>query len=216
MLFISVNRALFLWFLMIVGLSLPMGGHAQQADTERDHKYSPCSPSKYPDNMTMVVQVNCGSERVLSCEVAVFDVAGECRASTHSRPDADGRVYLTIPGDGDTGELTFRVVCQLGGREYDAVATETVRFQVDDHVGSLSSPFQLHIPVPTAVSPSYWAALKVRAGQGGLHLSCPDRVSVRIAALHGQTKVLSVQGACFVALPVGVYVVAGRKYCVKN
>lgn len=214
MLFISVNRALFLWFLMIVGLSLPMGGHAQQADTERDHKYSPCSPSKYPDNMTMVVQVMCGGQLLSDYEIAVFDAAGECRESSFSRPESAGRCYLTIPGDVDSGSLTFRVVSQMDGSEYDVEALESIVFQVDEHVGSLNAPFLLNIPPPTSIRPSLVSSLQVTVQSGGLYLECSQPITVNITSLGGLKQVLTFQGSCFVALPVGVYLVAGKKYLI--
>lgn len=112
--------------------------------TDRTHKYESCSPNLYSDNMTMVAQAIAGGKVLSECEVAVFDEQGECRASVLSNA-TNGKAYLTIPGDAETGELSFRVVWKANGREYDERAAESLSFSVDAHVGSTASPFQLNV-----------------------------------------------------------------------
>ena len=77
-------------------LLCPFTMWGQTEAEERQHKYTPCDASKYPDNMTMVVQVKADGWVLADCEVAVVDAQGECRESSLSIIEHEGRCYLTI------------------------------------------------------------------------------------------------------------------------
>jgi hypothetical protein len=71
--------------------------------------FNPVDENKYPDNMTMVIELRNGGMTVDTCEVAAF-IDGECRGATHA---LDGLYYLTIAGEG-SGQQVEIATCIRG------------------------------------------------------------------------------------------------------
>lgn len=203
------------YFALIFCLLIPFVAFSQTEQTERNQKYTPCELAKYPDNMTMVVQVKAGDHILTDCEVAVFDAGGECRASSLSMLDHEGRCYLTIQGE-TTGEvLTFRAVYNVDGRAYDVEAIETVTFETDATIGRYAEPYVLTIPAISSVTSGLSSGCHVQAVRGGLNLSAMEAHTFRIVCLSGELREVKVFGNLFISLPAGVYVVEGKKYMVQ-
>lgn len=195
-------------------LLCPFTMWGQTEAEERQHKYTPCDASKYPDNMTMVVQVKAGNHFLTDCEVAVFDAGGECRASSLSMLDHEGRCYLTIQGE-EREALSFRVVYHANGEQFDVVAIETVTFETDATIGRYAEPYVLTIPAISSVASGLSSGCHVQAVRGGLILSAMEAHTFCIISLSGELREVKVLGNLFISLPVGVYVVEGKKYMVQ-
>ena len=103
--------------------------------------FTPIDKHLYPDNMTMVVQLNDGEATVDTCEVAVF-IDGECRAASRS---IDGLYYLIIAGEGSN--VPMEIVTYLDGRL--VLLDNSHVFVSDDNIGDPWSPYVIdlqHLP----------------------------------------------------------------------
>ena len=118
----------------------PAGGAAKvMAYTEPyDYNFEPVAPEAYPANMTMIGQVVDGGVPVEGIEVAAF-VADECRATIVS--DADGYVFLLVPGDGMVRPMTLRAYVLGSENEIDM----PLNYQADKMLGTLKSPVVIDI-----------------------------------------------------------------------
>ena len=118
----------------------PAGGAAKvMAYTEPyDYNFEPVAPEAYPANMTMIGQVVDGGVPVGGIEVAAF-VADECRATIVS--DADGYVFLLVPGDGMVRPMTLRAYVLGSENEIDM----PLSYQADKMLGTLKSPVVIDI-----------------------------------------------------------------------
>lgn len=118
----------------------PLSGAARVKAYVAPHNYhfEPIAPETYPSNMTMIAQVVDSNVPVPGIEVAAF-VDGECRATMTS--DADGYLFLLVPGDGRVRPMTLRT-CILGEEsELDV----PLSYQTDKMLGSLKSPVRIDI-----------------------------------------------------------------------
>lgn len=202
------------YFVLIFCLLIPFVTFSQTEQTERNQKYTPCELAKYPDNMTMVVQVKADGWVLADCEVAVVDAQGECRESSLSIIEHEGRCYLTIQGE-EREELSFRVVYHVNGEQFDVMAAEQVTFEVDAALGNYAKPYVLTIPAVSSVAQQVCATPRVQPVQGGLWLAASEPHTFRITSLSGWNHTQTVFGETFVSLPPGVYVVDRSKYMVR-
>lgn len=180
-------------------------------------KYVPCSISKYQGNMTLIAQVHHPGGVIVDCQVAVFDKAGECRASTCSTLADGGLVYLTIQGEGLGEPLTFRVIYQDGDNQVDTVATERVTFVNDAMLGTLNEPFVLTVASPPSkMNGVIGIAGKLCPANGGIRVNMPESREVCVFSTDG--RMVFEQRVCgigYIPLPAGIYLVEGKKYVVK-
>lgn len=199
--------------LFLLLYSCPLFG--LEVSENREHQYTPCDVSKYPDNMTMVVQVKADGVLLGDCEVAVLDASGECRESSFSMVEHEGRCYLTIQGEGTGEQLTFRVVYTIDGKQLDVAAYEQVAFEVDASLGSYAAPYVLTIPAISAIEQDVTTQRCVRPICGGLMLTTTKVHTFKITSLSGLKYERTVLGSAFVPCPPGVYIVDGRLFSVK-
>ncbi|MCR5130017.1 MAG: LamG domain-containing protein [Prevotella sp.] len=92
----------------------------------------------YPSNMTMIGQVVDNGMPVAGVEVAAY-VGGECRATMRS--DADGYLFLLVPGDGKARVMTLRTYILGEETELDL----PLNYQADKMLGTLGSPILIDI-----------------------------------------------------------------------
>lgn len=95
--------------------------------------FEPIDDALYPGNMTVVARVYYDGEPMANAEVGVF-AADECR--THEYTDADGFVYLTIPGD-RAEALSFKL--RHNGETH--ISETLLNYQDDGVVGNKREPF---------------------------------------------------------------------------
>ena len=95
--------------------------------------FEPVDDALYPGNMTVVARVYYDGEPLANAEVGVF-AADECR--THEYSDAEGIVYLTIPGD-RAEALSFKL--RHNGETH--VSETFLNYQDDGVVGNKREPF---------------------------------------------------------------------------
>jgi hypothetical protein len=95
--------------------------------------FAPIDYHLYADNMTVTAQVVMDGHVLTNAEIGVF-AGDECRTVAVTR--ADGRAFMTIPGD-DECLLTFQVA--VDGKVY--TTKQTVDYAVDAECGSFNSPF---------------------------------------------------------------------------
>ena len=108
--------------------------------------FTPVDDALYAGNMTVVAQVTYEGAPLANVEVGVF-VSDECR--THEYSDANGIVYLTIPGD-RADNLGFRV--SYDNEEY--LTDAALVYEDDGVVGNSSEPFAIAFTheTPTVIS----------------------------------------------------------------
>ncbi len=92
----------------------------------------------YPSNMTMIGQVVDNGMPVAGIEVAAY-VGGECRATMRS--DADGYLFLLVPGDAKARVMTLRTYILGEETELDL----PLNYQADKMLGTLGSPILIDI-----------------------------------------------------------------------
>lgn len=116
------------------------------ADQPRTDIFTPVDDALYAGNMTVVAQITYDGLPLADAEVGVF-AGDECR--THEYSDANGIVYLTIPGD-RAERLTFRVAAN--GMEY--ITDATLTYEDDGVVGNRREPFVIAFThdTPTVIS----------------------------------------------------------------
>lgn len=108
--------------------------------------FEPVDDAFYAGNMTVVAQVFFDGAPLANAEVGVF-AADECR--THDYTDADGIVYLTIPGD-RTERLSFRL-----RHNGETLTTESyLNYEDDGVVGSKREPFVLAYGILSSIDVS--------------------------------------------------------------
>jgi len=107
----------------------------RRAPEERaESHYQPIDDSAYPGNMTLIVRIEDGGNIVADAEVAAF-VDDECRASSQ-RTAAGGLHFMTIPGQGSGGRITFRV--WTGEAEY--LSDPSLTYADDAMLGTPEAP----------------------------------------------------------------------------
>ena len=118
----------------------PAGGAAKvMAYAEPyDYHFSPVAPETYPGNMAVIGQVVENGLPVEGIEVAAF-VDDECRATIVS--DADGYLFLLVPGDGKVRMMTLRAYILGDETALDLPLT----YQADKKLGTLGSPVLIDI-----------------------------------------------------------------------
>ena len=118
----------------------PAGGAAKvMAYAEPyDYHFSPVAPETYPGNMAVIGQVVENGLPVEGIEVAAF-VDDECRATIVS--DADGYLFLLVPGDGKARMMTLRAYILGDETALDLPLT----YQADKKLGTLGSPVLIDI-----------------------------------------------------------------------
>lgn len=97
--------------------------------------FSPADDSRYPGNMTVVARVTYEGTPLEGQETGVFS-GNECRTAAFT--DADGIVFLTIPGSG-ADELTFRIPHE----DQVLQATVTLTYEDDGVRGNRSTPLEI-------------------------------------------------------------------------
>ena len=100
--------------------------------------FTPVSPTFYPNNMTMVVQLRDGETVVDTCEVAAF-VGDECRGAV--RANTKGLYYLVIAGEGAGQPMTLRTC--LNGMIIDIDSTQ--QFVSDGNIGTTWEPYVIDL-----------------------------------------------------------------------
>lgn len=111
------------------------GGMRIDESSLHTNEFEPVDDSEFAGNMTIVARVTNDGLPMENVEVGVF--AGlQCR--THEYTDADGLVYLTVPGD-QAAVLTFKV---FTGSE-TLTSESTLTYRDDDIVGSRREPFPI-------------------------------------------------------------------------
>ena len=118
----------------------PAGGAAKvMAYAEPyDYHFTPVAPETYPGNMAVIGQVVENGLPVEGIEVAAF-VDDECRATIVS--DADGYLFLLVPGDGKARMMTLRAYILGDETALDLPLT----YQADKKLGTLGSPVLIDI-----------------------------------------------------------------------
>jgi len=111
--------------------------------SEQKNFFSPVDYRLYPDNATMTAQLLVDGEPARGIELAVF-AGDECRTATVS--DADGYVYLTIPGD-EACEISFKVA--VNGQAVDLM--KRVGFEKDAIYGTYREPFVFDLSGVTGI-----------------------------------------------------------------
>lgn len=113
--------------------------HRAQGKKAREQRkpevFSPANDSRYPGNMTVVARVTYERATLEGQETGVF-CGEECRTAAFT--DADGIVFLTIPGSG-TDELTFRIPHE----DQVLQATVTLTYEDDGVLGNRSTPLEI-------------------------------------------------------------------------
>ena len=99
--------------------------------------FTPVDPYRYPNNMTMVIQLKNGEEIIDTCEVAAF-IDGECREAARAER---GLYFLVISGEG--GGQTVEILTCLN----DKIVTidNSIVFQSDKNIGTPKSPYVIDI-----------------------------------------------------------------------
>ena len=100
--------------------------------------FTPVSPTLYPNNMTMVVQLRDGETVVDTCEVAAF-VGDECRGAV--RANTKGLYYLVIAGEGAGQSMVLRTC--IGGKIIDIDNTQ--QFVSDANIGTSWEPYVIDL-----------------------------------------------------------------------
>ena len=111
---------------------------AQRRAPEDLRIFKPIGPSLYPNNMTMVIQLNNGDEVVDTCEVAAF-VDDECRGAI--RANGKGLYYLVVAGDG-AGQPMMLSTCLRGEI---IVIDDTQQFVSDGNIGTSWEPYVIDL-----------------------------------------------------------------------
>lgn len=122
-------------------------GLRRNADDSRlPEIFTPVDDALFAGNMTVVAQVTYDGAPLANVEVGVF-AGDECRA--HEYSDANGIVYLTIPGD-RAEQLGFRV--SYANEEY--LTEATITYEDDGVVGNRRNPFVIAFThdTPTALN----------------------------------------------------------------
>lgn len=122
-------------------------GLRRNADDSRlPEIFTPVDDALFAGNMTVVAQVTYDGAPLANVEVGVF-AGDECRA--HEYSDANGIVYLTIPGD-RAEQLGFRV--SYANEEY--LTEATITYEDDGVVGNRRNPFLIAFThdTPTALN----------------------------------------------------------------
>ncbi len=99
--------------------------------------FNPVDPYRFPNNMTMVIQLKNGEEIVDTCEVAAF-INGECRDAQRAER---GLYFLVIPGDGGGQKVEIRTCLD------DKIVTidNSIVFQSDKNIGTPKKPYVIDI-----------------------------------------------------------------------
>ena len=100
--------------------------------------FTPVSPTFYPNNMTMVVQLRDGETVVDTCEVAAF-IGDECRGAV--RANTKGLYYLVIAGEGAGQPMVLRTC--IDGEIIDIDNTQT--FVSDANIGTSWEPYVIDL-----------------------------------------------------------------------
>ena len=99
--------------------------------------FTPVDNSVYPDNMTMVIELRNGGNRVDTCEVAAF-IDGECRGATRT---IGGLHYLVIAGEG-SGQQVEIATC-LKGRI--VTIDSSITYSGDLNIGTSWEPYVINL-----------------------------------------------------------------------
>ena len=123
--------------------SQTLGGDAQTGNSE-PHVFSPVDCGRYAGNMVLCAKVVDGFEPVPGIEIGIF-ADDECRQAAVT--DAQGMLYLTIPGD-DECELTFRV----SDGEVVGILPITLTYTTDAVYGRPRAPYIIDLGTVTAIA----------------------------------------------------------------
>jgi hypothetical protein len=99
--------------------------------------FNPVDNGKYPDNMTMVIQLRNGSKTVDTCEVAAF-IDDECRGATLAN---NGLYYLIIAGEGG-GQQVDIATC-IKGRI--VTIDSSITYTSDQSIGTPWEPYVIDL-----------------------------------------------------------------------
>lgn len=141
--------------------------------------------SQYSGNMTVVAEVYINDVKTDTLEVATFD-GNEYRSADRA---TNGRYFITIPGEGNEPEISFRTI--LDGCEVEL--SPTVIYSNDAMLGSLTSPIRLEYSASTGID-----GINANAANGAIHSVTGIRV-----------------GDSLDNLPRGIYILNGKKVLVK-
>ncbi|MBQ7572424.1 MAG: hypothetical protein IJT19_09340, partial [Bacteroidaceae bacterium] len=100
--------------------------------------FNPVELGRYPNNMTMVIQLKNGGAVVDTCEVAAF-IGDECRGAT--RASENGLYYLVISGEGASQPITLRTCWDDAIIDID----NTQLFVSDDNIGTSWEPYVIYL-----------------------------------------------------------------------
>ena len=99
--------------------------------------FTPVDIHKYPDNMTMVIQLKNGGQTVDTCEVAAF-VGDECRGAARATKSL---YYLVVSGEGGGQQMEIRT-CLDG--EIVTIDSSIV-YSGDQNIGTPWEPYVIDI-----------------------------------------------------------------------
>ena len=149
-----------------------------------ERSFVPVDYTTYPANMVLIAKVVKDGLPVGGAELGVF-AGSECREAAVT--DAQGMVYMTVPGDAAT-KLTFRVVAD----DELFCAAESVGYETDAVVGTPRAPFVIELGAATGVE-----LVATQSQQTG-----------QVYDLQGRKVKVDDRGR---KLRKGVYIVNGRK-----
>lgn len=152
--------------------------------------FAPTDYHQFSENMTMVAQVRINGLPAADVEVGVF-AGDQCRTAEVS--DANGIVYLTIPGEG-YAQLTLRATD--GQTTY--TVEKTLEYANDQMIGSTHEPFIINFDI-TGIS-------TVENGTGG---------DDRLYDLQGRRVQRQAENTERPTLRKGVYIENGQKRVIK-
>jgi hypothetical protein len=102
-------------------------------------QWKPVSETQYSGNMTIVAVVKDGNRTLTRCEVGVF-AGRECRGAQTS---TDGLLFITVAGDDNPTQLTFKVY-DLSTRSTTDVS-QTLAYSDDAALGTVSDPYVIEL-----------------------------------------------------------------------
>jgi hypothetical protein len=163
-------------------------------------------PSDWPNNMAYFVAVRIGDseERLENYEVAVYDQNNRLRHCGRSYAKDGHLCSLTIMGtEGDT--FRFEVIY---GDDFDnpviqAVPDLTIPFETDFVTGNKAKPYWLFLPDMTT------GIAEMEDGRWNMEHSVYDLQGRRVSEQRISNPLQHT------GLPKGLYIIGGRKYCVK-
>ena len=178
---------------------------------EAHFSFDGSSYTEYPDNMTVIAKVMDASGAVAGAEVAVTDAEGKIREMQTS--DAEGIVFLTIPGNGAAEHFTINVF----DGEKEVTAPQSLTYANNAMYGTMNSPFIISAMEATGISSAAIAGVKIYPVNptSTLNVDAENGVS-KIAVYNVDGKLVNSMNAdsaqhneiSVASMPAGIYYIA--------